>query len=851
MLWHRLFSLHPPMSRVNALQKRVLDFFWSGRGPPGRGWGPGPATGRGRSRAGVRAESAGHLPTAGRTKFLHATTPAPAWSVTASFLLKQLGGLQCSKQLFYMDLQGLPLGQLPPFYRSVLQTWSSLAVRRLNQPQSAEDLVFEPILRNPQTKLPSTTATPGMERRLTNARLTRMGDLVEPGTRGRWLGPADMAAKTGLQSLRVAARILAEAKGAFSAAAGRTPPIGVGDHEAPLGPPPPELSVVPLRRQCRQAKADHNLCRLEDLPEVAFANVKRKVLYSYMVRRMSGSLSRPLWVVPSGSSVKLRCLATGVPTPSVAWHHDGGRLHGGEERRLGAFRLRIKDWTLVLDSVVPSDAGNYSCVVSNQHGSIQHSYQLVVIERGQPQRPSLQDGLPANVTAAEGSDVELRCVVLQSAGGSSQQQLHHHVQWLKHVEVNGSLEAPNGSPYVHVLTTVGVEVTDVETDVLYLRNVSTDDSGRYTCLAGNAAGFAHRSAWLLVVPQETPAGKMSTASPALQEVVLSALSGVELSGVTGPCDRWEFPRERLTLGEQLGEGCFGHVLLAEALGMEPSRPHRSVRVAVKMLKAHATEAETHDLHAELETLKKIGRHSHLVNLLGACTRGGPLLVIVEFAAKGNLRDFLRAHRTPGAECSGGDEVKGETLSMLQLVAFACQVARGMEYLTSKKCVHRDLAARNVLVVDGGVGGGYSVKIADLGLTRDVGGERDYYYQHKTAAGRLPVKWMAPEALLHRVYTQRSDVWSYGVLLWEIFTLGGSPYPGVPVEKLFKLLGDGYRMERPALCSDELHATMSECWATVPSDRPTFARLADDLGRILVANGGRRDEDYVDMTAGLM
>ncbi|XP_042202617.1 fibroblast growth factor receptor 3-like, partial [Callorhinchus milii] len=246
--------------------------------------------------------------------------------------------------------------------------------------------------------------------------------------------------------------------------------------------------------------------------------------------RMSGSLSKPLWVVPSGSSVKLRCLATGVPTPSVAWHHDGGRLHGGEERRLGAFRLRIKDWTLVLDSVVPSDAGNYSCVVSNQHGSIQHSYQLVVIERGQPQRPSLQDGLPANVTAAEGSDVELRCVVLQSAGGSSQQQLHHHVQWLKHVEVNGSLEAPNGSPYVHVLTQPaswvykqdadslalsappavspqdgGVEVTDVETDVLYLRNVSTDDSGRYTCLAGNAAGFAHRSAWLLVVPQETPA----------------------------------------------------------------------------------------------------------------------------------------------------------------------------------------------------------------------------------------------------------------------------------------------------------------------------------------------------------
>ncbi|XP_078722920.1 potassium voltage-gated channel subfamily V member 1-like [Lampetra fluviatilis] len=174
--------------------------------------------------------------------------------ITASFLLKQLGALQCSKQLFYLDLQGLPLGQPPPFYRSVLQTWSSLAIRRLNQPRSAEDLVFEPILRNPQTKLPSTTATPTWPQ--------RQGAAVAPG------GCPDPG----------------RSQGGLLSGSGENAPIGFGNDEAPLGPPPPELSVVPLHRHCRQTKADHNLCRLENLPEVPFENVKRKVLYSYMVR---------------------------------------------------------------------------------------------------------------------------------------------------------------------------------------------------------------------------------------------------------------------------------------------------------------------------------------------------------------------------------------------------------------------------------------------------------------------------------------------------------------------------------------------------------------------------------------
>ncbi|XP_051943003.1 fibroblast growth factor receptor 3 isoform X9 [Hippocampus zosterae] len=604
-------------------------------------------------------------------------------------------------------------------------------------------------------------------------------------------------------------------------------------------------------------------------------------------------MDKKLLAVPAANTVKFRCAASGNPTPTIHWLKNGKDFKG--EQRMGGIKLRHQQWTLVMESAVPSDRGNYTCVVHNKYGTITHTYQLDVLERS-PHRPILQAGLPANQSVVVGSDVEFHCKVYSDA--------QPHIQWLKHIEVNGSRFDPDGGPYVKILKTAGINTTDNELEVLLVSNVSFEDAGEYTCLAGNSIGFSHHTAWLTVLPAspekedyyadiliyvtgcvlfilavvivvlcrmrmsaqktlpEPPVQKLSKFPLKRQQVSLDSNSSMNsntplvriarLSSGDGPTlanvselelpadPKWEFSRARLTLGKPLGEGCFGQVVMAEAIGVDKEKPNKPLTVAAKMLKDDATDKDLSDLVSEMEMMKMIGKHKNIINLLGACTQDGPLYVLVEYASKGNLREYLRARRPPGMDYSFDTcKIPDEQLTFKDLVSCAYQVARGMEYLASQKCIHRDLAARNVLVTEDNV-----MKIADFGLARDVH-NLDYY--KKTTNGRLPVKWMAPEALFDRVYTHQSDVWSYGVLLWEIFTLGGSPYPGIPVEELFKLLKEGHRMDKPANCTHELYMIMRECWHAVPSQRPTFRQLVEDHDRVLSMTS---TDEYLDLSVPL-
>jgi len=272
-------------------------------------------------------------------------------------------------------------------------------------------------------------------------------------------------------------------------------------------------------------------------------------------------------------------------------------------------------------------------------------------------------------------------------------------------------------------------------------------------------------------------------------------------------DRWEFPRHHLKFYGILGEGCFGQVWKCEALNIDGRKG--VTMVAVKTLKESASNKEKEDLVAELNLMKTLltEPHTNVVRLLGCCTSASdkePTYVIMEYVSKGKLQEFLRKSRAE--HYYGNLHGSSQKLTSRDLTSFCYQVARGMEYLSSKKVIHRDLAARNILVSETNI-----CKVADFGFSRDVMANNIY---ERKSEGRLPIRWMAPEALYDNVYTTKTDVWSFGVLMWEIVTLGSTPYPGMSGSEVMKRVREGVRLEKPEHCMSEDRATGAIALVTV-------------------------------------
>jgi len=236
-------------------------------------------------------------------------------------------------------------------------------------------------------------------------------------------------------------------------------------------------------------------------------------------------------------------------------------------------------------------------------------------------------------------------------------------------------------------------------------------------------------------------------------------------------------------------------------------------VAVKTLKEETMCLE--DFLAEATIMKEM-KHSNLVQLLGICTREPPYYIITEYMPNGNLLDYLRQQQ------NNRDEM-GPTV----LLYFAVQIASAMAYLESKSFIHRDLAARNCLV-----GENQLVKVADFGLARLINsadnpdGAESAYTAHVGA--KFPIKWTAPEGLAYNKFSSKSDVWAFGVLLWEIATYGKTPYPGVELASVYHLLDSGYRMECPDTCPPNVYELMRRCWQWEPALRPSFDQIYKDL-----------------------
>ncbi|KAJ8015680.1 hypothetical protein DPEC_G00028620 [Dallia pectoralis] len=498
--------------------------------------------------------------------------------------------------------------------------------------------------------------------------------------------------------------------------------------------------------------------------------------------------------VNSSSTLTMTCQAYGVPSPEITWYKDNMPLVEGPG-------ITVKGGTVTIERVKKDDEGVYKCVASNDEGTAGASAVVTVTS----------DETRANIEV----------IILVCTGAAAT------FLWLMLI--------------------------------LFIRKL-------------RKPGNYKMGPSIIIDPDECPLDEQC--------------ERLQYDG-----SKWEFPRDRLRLGKTLGHGAFGKVVEASAFGIDKLSTCKTV--AVKMLKGGATTNERKALMSELKILIHIGHHLNVVNLLGACTKpGGPLMMIVEFCKYGNLSNYLRSKRadffvyknhgsevvTSGSGCDLSELIKRrlesvastgssassgfvedksycdseeedeepedlykKVLTMEDLICYTFQVAKGMEFLSARKCIHRDLAARNILLSDNNV-----VKICDFGLARDIHKDPDYV---RKGDARLPLKWMAPEAIFDKIYTTQSDVWSFGVLMWEIFSLGASPYPGLHIDEEFCCrLKEGTRMSAPEYSSSEIYQTMLDCWQGESGERPAFTDLVERLGDLLQASVQQEGKHYIPVAA---
>uniref|UniRef100_A0A8C3GKM6 Vascular endothelial growth factor receptor 2 n=1 Tax=Cairina moschata TaxID=8855 RepID=A0A8C3GKM6_CAIMO len=552
---------------------------------------------------------------------------------------------------------------------------------------------------------------------------------------------------------------------------------------------------------------------------------------------------------------------------------------------------------LILRNISLQDGGDYVCIAQDKKAKTQHCLvkHLTVQE---PMAPTLAGNLE-NQTTNIGETIEVSC----TANGIPPP----NIMWFKNNETlveDSGIVLKDGNKTLTIrrvrkedgglYTCLACNVLGCTKAVAFFAVEGAEEKTNLELIILVGTAVIAMFFWLLLViilrtVKRANGGDMKTG-------YLSIIMDPDEVPIDEHCERlpydaskWEFPRDRLKLGKPLGRGAFGQVIEADAFGIDKTATCRTV--AVKMLKEGATHSEHRALMSELKILIHIGHHLNVVNLLGACTKpGGPLMVIVEYCKFGNLSAYLRSKRsefipykTKSArfrqgkenyvgdistdlkqrldsitssqssassgfveerslsdveeEDAGPEDLCKNPLTMEDLICYSFQVARGMEFLASRKCIHRDLAARNILLSDNNV-----VKICDFGLARDIYKDPDYV---RKGDARLPLKWMAPETIFDRVYTIQSDVWSFGVLLWEIFSLGASPYPGVKIDEEFcRRLKEGTRMRAPDYTTPEMYQTMLDCWHGDPKQRPTFSELVEHLGNLLQANVRQDGKDYV-------
>ncbi|XP_068757938.1 fibroblast growth factor receptor 1-A-like [Montipora capricornis] len=519
--------------------------------------------------------------------------------------------------------------------------------------------------------------------------------------------------------------------------------------------------------------------------------------------------------VPEGKTTNISCKAKGVPLPKLSWKFDQGELPPT------TVVMNTSDGSLLqLPNTTKSMKGRYKCKATNKAGEEHSTSTLHVLEK-----PTVVISGESYQRKLEGDRLTLTC---KTKDPTSQ------IRW----KMNTDFRGKNAN-----ITKNG------DRSILIIESVKVSDSGKYICEAKNAAGTAASSvevevralqvhiqaewyyivgpvsavavtafiAWHLCKRRTRESSEqindMSAESTGFEESHEMKLMDVEV-------DEWEISRDRIRLEEVIGSGAFGTVWRA-TLSRKNGKP--GIRfVAAKCFKPTSGEQGRKALMREIGLGKALADSPlpNVVEFIGCVTTQIHPILIMEYLHCGDLLGFLRKSRGIADKYYHG---QGEVakLRTYHLVSFSKQIATAMGFLASRGIIHRDLAARNVLLDKN-----YVCKVTDFGLSY-----QNFKYGHGNAKkGCVPVKWTAPEILFGDAanLSTKSDVWSYGVVLYEIFTIGGIPYPGWSEAKTIAELQKGYRMPKPPHISNTMYHFMEKCWQENPGFRPNFENIRKDL-----------------------
>ncbi|XP_036711792.1 muscle, skeletal receptor tyrosine-protein kinase isoform X4 [Balaenoptera musculus] len=541
--------------------------------------------------------------------------------------------------------------------------------------------------------------------------------------------------------------------------------------------------------------------------------------------------------VTFGSFVTLRCIATGIPVPTITWIENGNAVSSGSIQE--SVKDRVIDSRLQLFITKP---GLYTCIATNKHGekfSTAKAAATISIAEWREYCLAVKELFCAQ---------EWLAVEEETPRGLHRSGIHllSMPDCSKLPSMHWDPMACTRLPYLAfppmTSSKPSVDIPNVPSSSSSSFSVSPTYS--MTVIISIMSSFAifvlltittlyccrRRKQWknkkresaavtLTTLPSELLLDRLHP-NPMYQRMPL--LLNPKLLSL-------EYPRNNIEYVRDIGEGAFGRVFQARAPGLLPYEPF--TMVAVKMLKEEASADMQADFQREAALMAEFD-NPNIVKLLGVCAVGKPLCLLFEYMAYGDLNEFLRSMSPhPGRSLSPSDLTRGAQasspgpppLSCAEQLCIARQVAAGMAYLSERKFVHRDLATRNCLVGENMV-----VKIADFGLSRNIY-SADYYKANENDA--IPIRWMPPESIFYNRYTTESDVWAYGVVLWEIFSYGLQPYYGMAHEEVIYYVRDGNVLSCPENCPLELYNLMRLCWSELPADRPSFTSIHRILERM--------------------